>query len=176
MTLYQVQSPVLAGALRVLSSPPQGFCGSITTGYCATYELNNYGPPVTVATAIAISGAGLSPNSGTETNLCLDYLTVGDIDYGSGEMGQLTYVKSSLTGDEPATILEYHASHPASPQESSRNQFFTEGQVETYRALGMHIATGLLDSIRTFPWAVPASAPHEHATYADVAPAPGVPR
>jgi hypothetical protein len=52
--------------------------------------------------------------------------------------GTLLYVKTSLTGDEPADILRYAAQHPAFPHESTNDQFFDESQFESYRALGYH--------------------------------------
>jgi predicted acylesterase/phospholipase RssA len=58
--------------------------GGPTTGYCRTHALERYDPQLTLGTAMAISGAGLAPNMGTETvrplvflftllNLRLDY-------------------------------------------------------------------------------------------------------
>lgn len=59
------------------------------------------------------------------------------------EQGWLLYVKSSLTGDEPADVLQYHAAHPAFPHESTADQFFDEAQWESHRALGVHVAEKL---------------------------------
>jgi hypothetical protein len=64
---------------------------------------------------------------------------VGEIDYGGGERGTLIYIKSTLTGDESPYVRAYHESQPAFPHESTANQFFTETQLEVYRALGEHI-------------------------------------
>jgi hypothetical protein len=52
----------------------------------------------------------------------------------------LLYLKPTLTGDEPADILQYHSEHPAFPQETTADQFFDEAQWESYRRLGEHIA------------------------------------
>ena len=52
--------------------------------------------------------------------------------------GTLLYIKTSLTGDEPADVLSYAAEHPAFPHESTSDQFFDESQFESYRALGFH--------------------------------------
>jgi hypothetical protein len=52
--------------------------------------------------------------------------------------GTLVYLKPSLTGDEPADVLEYKALSPSFPHETTANQFFTESQFESYRALGVH--------------------------------------
>jgi len=52
--------------------------------------------------------------------------------------GTLVYIKTSLTGDEPADVLRYAAEHPAFPHESTSDQFFDESQFESYRALGYH--------------------------------------
>lgn len=63
---------------------------------------------------------------------------------GSPEPGSLLLVvKPSLTGEEPLDILEYHAQHPAFPQESTLDQFFDEAQWESYRKLGSHIGDRL---------------------------------
>lgn len=70
--------------------------------------------------------------------------TLGRIDYGGGEAGYLIYLKSSMTGDEPEAVGEYKSQSPQFPQESSANQFFTESQLEAYRALGEHIAGTML--------------------------------
>ena len=51
----------------------------------------------------------------------------------------LILIKPTLTGDEPADVLEYHNSHPSFPHESTANQFFDEAQWESYRRLGQHI-------------------------------------
>jgi Patatin-like phospholipase len=53
--------------------------------------------------------------------------------------GWLLYIKSSLTGDEPADVKQYGRSSPDFPHESTTDQWFSESQFESYRALGNHI-------------------------------------
>lgn len=73
----------------------------------------------------------------------------GVIDYGpsgSGagrELGYLVYIKSSLTGNEPDYVKQYHRLHPAFPHQTTADQFFDEEQFEAYRALGEHAAGDL---------------------------------
>ena len=52
----------------------------------------------------------------------------------------LIYMKNSLTGNEPAPVLNYKRTSPAFPHESTADQFFDDSQFESYRALGDHIA------------------------------------
>lgn len=68
------------------------------------------------------------------------HYAVGRIHYPDGTLGWLLYLQSSMTGDEPADVMQYKASHPDFPQETTANQFFTEDQFESYRRLGLHIA------------------------------------
>jgi len=51
----------------------------------------------------------------------------------------LVILKPTLTGDEPLDVLQYAASHPTFPQETTADQFFDEAQWESYRRLGEHI-------------------------------------
>ena len=53
--------------------------------------------------------------------------------------GWLLYLKSSLTGDEPADVIEYRSGNPDFPHQSTGDQFFSESQFESYRRLGLHI-------------------------------------
>jgi hypothetical protein len=52
----------------------------------------------------------------------------------------LLLIKPTLIGEESEDILNYHASHPDFPQETTAEQFFDEAQWESYRRLGQHIA------------------------------------
>ena len=61
-----------------------------------------------------------------------------DVDENS-PVGLLVYIKASLTGDEPADVLEYATNHQAFPHESTLDQFFAESQFEAYRRLGEHV-------------------------------------
>jgi len=54
--------------------------------------------------------------------------------------GTLVYLKSSLTGDEPTDVQRYAAQFPAFPHQTTADQWFSESQFESYRALGQHIA------------------------------------
>jgi hypothetical protein len=56
----------------------------------------------------------------------------------------LLYLKSSLTGDEPADVLEYHSREPLFPHQSTGDQWFDESQFESYRRLGLHIGATML--------------------------------
>lgn len=68
------------------------------------------------------------------------HCVVGSIRYPDETRGTLLYMKSSLTGDEPADVLEYRSRQPAFPQQSTADQLFDESQFESYRALGYHVA------------------------------------
>lgn len=75
----------------------------------------------------------------------------GTIDYGQGELGTLIYIKSSLTGDESPYVRSYAEQNPTFPHESTADQFFSETQLEVYRALGEHMVAedeGLLRVLR----------------------------
>jgi hypothetical protein len=64
-----------------------------------------------------------------------------------GEVGSIIYIKPCLSNDEPVDIINYRKAHPEFPHESTANQWFTEAQFESYRALGFHsIQTALADA------------------------------
>jgi hypothetical protein len=71
------------------------------------------------------------------------HCAVGAIQYddvdGSGVIGTLLFIRSSLTGDEDADIRNYAINNPIFPHHSTADQFFDETQFECYRALGYHI-------------------------------------
>src|SRR5262249_31636038 len=73
----------------------------------------------------------------------LAHFTLGRIKYGPGEEGLLLDVKSSLTGNELAYVLDYRARHEAFPHEPTTQQLFDEAQFEAYRALGYHVGGDL---------------------------------
>jgi choline dehydrogenase len=53
--------------------------------------------------------------------------------------GILVYLKPSLTGDEDPDVQYYAEKDPTFPHQTTANQFFTESQFESYRALGFHV-------------------------------------
>jgi hypothetical protein len=61
--------------------------------------------------------------------------------------GWILYLKSSLTGDEPADVIEYQSRYPKFPHESTADQFFSESQFESYRRLGLHIIRAAFDGV-----------------------------
>jgi hypothetical protein len=61
---------------------------------------------------------------------------IGDIHYPEGEEGWIIYVKPSWLPDIPAEVRAYGALHPEFPHDTTAEQWFTESQFESYRALG----------------------------------------
>ncbi|MFC5408184.1 patatin-like phospholipase family protein [Larkinella bovis] len=52
--------------------------------------------------------------------------------------GILLYIKPAFYGNEPRDIFNYASAKKAFPHESTSDQFFSESQFESYRALGAH--------------------------------------
>jgi hypothetical protein len=70
------------------------------------------------------------------------HYSLGTIIYpGERNCGQLVYIKSSVTGDEPLDVIEFRKRHSEFPHTSTANQFFDESHFESYRALGHHVAS-----------------------------------
>lgn len=72
------------------------------------------------------------------------HCAAGEIQYGPDDNGILIYVKASLSGDENDYVLDYKRRYRDFPHETTGDQFFSEEQLEVYRALGFHIMRGLL--------------------------------
>lgn len=58
--------------------------------------------------------------------------------------GVLVYIKPAVYGVEPRDVVNYANLSPSFPQESSADQFFSESQFESYRALGAWIVDQLV--------------------------------
>jgi hypothetical protein len=80
-----------------------------------------------------------------------DYCAIGLIDYISADGqptkeqattkdGFILYLKAGYHGTEGAAIRSYANAHPEFPHESTLDQWFSESQFESYRALGFEIA------------------------------------
>ncbi|HUS07969.1 MAG TPA: hypothetical protein VMZ52_16820 [Bryobacteraceae bacterium] len=87
------------------------------------------------------------------------HCVLGKITYPAGDLGTLVYLKSSLTGDEPADVLEYATMEPAFPHQSTADQWFDESQFESYRRLGQHIARSVFEPAAALH--SPVNATHE---------------
>jgi hypothetical protein len=77
------------------------------------------------------------------------YHAIGEINYkaADGESvknGVVLYVKPGYHGTESAGIRSYAIAHPDFPHETTANQWFSESQLESYRALGFEIMDGIL--------------------------------
>jgi Patatin-like phospholipase len=91
-----------------------------------------------LGTEISVRATRIQPPNGTGHSAL--HCVVGDILYPDGEPGTLLYLKASVTGDEPADVLEYKARQHAFPHHSTMSdQFFDESQFESYRKLGFHV-------------------------------------
>jgi hypothetical protein len=81
------------------------------------------------------------------------HFVVGKIHYEmidpDAKQGVFVYIKASLTGDEPADVLNYQSQHPDFPHETTADQWFTESQFESYRRLGQHIIESMFENERT---------------------------
>jgi hypothetical protein len=107
---------------------------------------------------IEIDTTQLQPPAGSRQSKW--HCAVGRIRYDAvlpGESeGTLVYLKTSLTGDEPADVRHYAAANGKFPHESTADQFFDESQFESYRALGYHIVhstfgvLGAPDALKTW--------------------------
>lgn len=73
---------------------------------------------------------------------------VGKIVYsavdGEVEDGRLLYIKPMLLGNEPPDVTSYRVGHPSFPHESTGDQWFSEGQTESYRMMGLHSVRDML--------------------------------
>lgn len=85
---------------------------------------------------------GANGNAGAYAALGL--IRYADADGAGAADGLLIYMKPAIRGSEPADILSYRASHEAFPHDTTGDQWFSESQFESYRALGEHIAAHVL--------------------------------
>jgi hypothetical protein len=74
------------------------------------------------------------------------HAALATVTYRDHSVGRIVYVKASLTGREPADVLQYHAEHPDFPHETTSDQFFDEAQWESYRRLGEYIGQTVMDA------------------------------
>jgi hypothetical protein len=99
---------------------------------------------------ITFTGFKVGPRPGHDgAKVVGQYVAVGTIHYsrrmdGIGD-GKLLYVKPAvfLKEDEPIDVVQYGRANPTYPHESTSDQWFSESQFESYRALGRHIVTAV---------------------------------
>jgi hypothetical protein len=77
------------------------------------------------------------------------YCALGRIRYpeDGAKEGTLIYVKPGYHGSEPPDIRAYGALHEDFPHESTADQWFSESQMESYRALGSHIISKMCQAV-----------------------------
>ena len=65
--------------------------------------------------------------------------------------GLLVYAQMSLTGREQIDLQQFRNVHPNFPDEPITNQFFSHGQIESYRQLGFHVGSAVCHDVDARP-------------------------
>jgi hypothetical protein len=90
---------------------------------------------------------------GGEVDPRTPYYAIGEIDYPAAdrdsdrdkvENGVIMYLKPAYHGTEEVDIRSYATAHPDFPHQSTAEQWFSESQFESYRALGFQIMDEVL--------------------------------
>ena len=102
-------------------------------------------------------GPRMTRDGQSRTNL---HCAVATIDYravdgGDAKQGFLLYVKATLSGDEPMDVGNYGRASAGFPHESTSDQWFSEAQFESYRALGLHSIDVIAHKVTTLEKAPP---------------------
>jgi hypothetical protein len=63
--------------------------------------------------------------------------------------GYLIYIKAFLSGTEPVDVYNYAKTHPLFPHESTADQWYSESQFESYRALGSHLVDKICEGMKS---------------------------
>ena len=96
-----------------------------------------------------ISGTNSKSATPFKNNFSKSHWAIGRINYRlvdpNAADGVLVYLKTSLTGDEPADVLNYHRQHKDFPHQTTADQWFAESQFESYRRLGQHVVEKLFE-------------------------------
>jgi hypothetical protein len=61
--------------------------------------------------------------------------------------GLLLHLKPVLLGDEPSDVRSYARAHRDFPHQPTSDQWFSESQFESYRALGLHTVESVLEEL-----------------------------
>ncbi len=78
----------------------------------------------------------------------VQHAVVGTIHYDGlygADKGTILYIKPTITGDEPADVLQHHSRYPHFPHDTTAEQFYNEAQWESYRCLGEHVGRSVLE-------------------------------
>ncbi|MCO6425692.1 patatin-like phospholipase family protein [Sinorhizobium meliloti] len=78
------------------------------------------------------------------------HFAIGCVTYENGDEGILLYIKAAVTGKEPDYVLDYERRYPDFPHEATSDQFFSEEQMEAYRALGFHAVNEAFSRAQTY--------------------------
>jgi hypothetical protein len=88
------------------------------------------------------------PADGSDVPAGSECHAVGEIDYigadGADRNGLILYIKAGYRGTESAGVQGYAKANRDFPHQSTVNQWFTESQFESYRALGFEITDDIL--------------------------------
>jgi hypothetical protein len=107
------------------------------------------GVPITFADDFSIYARG---NTSTPP---LAYWAEGIIEYSAVDLGapdgKIYYLKPTLYGREPRDVFSYAQSSEDFPHESTADQFFSESQLESYRALGRYIGAAFISELKAKP-------------------------
>jgi len=93
------------------------------------------------------------------------HCAVGTIRYDANTIGTLLYIKASLTGDEPKDVLQYASTSATFPHQTTADQWFTESQFESYRALGYQALNSAVEPAKI--WTGAKGTSDVHALFVD---------
>ncbi len=103
------------------------------------------GIPITFPYPLIPPGEGDGPWFQEHPHVAVAKIEYGKVDGEKVSCGTLIYLKPHLWKRIPADILTYARWNSAFPHQSTGDQFFTESQFESYRALGHELALSALN-------------------------------
>jgi hypothetical protein len=103
----------------------------------------DYGVPIEFVRPPDIHGRGEGAPTTPSKHGGLARIRYSCVDPGCRD-GWLLYVKPAIDGDEPSDVAHYAKQHEEFPHQSTADQFFTESQFESYRALGRYTMQRIL--------------------------------
>jgi hypothetical protein len=114
----------------------------------------DFGIPIEFDTIDIFPRGESTPSNGKGRNCAIGRIRYSVVDGADAPDGVLIYIKPACYGDEPRDIYEYFKKNPAFPHESTKDQFFSESQFESYRMLGAHtmgkLCEGCIGNFREF--------------------------